>query len=112
MDTYATVSGRDIKSDNFKAMSAAKLSRQEQLVMNAVRLGHARHRRDLTNNEICLLMEEQLGRRVSANQISGRITSLVAGNHLARGERRVCTVTGSSGGRPVYVVARQAALIR
>lgn len=111
MHTPTTVTSRDIQSDNFKAMSAAQLSRQEQLVMNAVRLGHARRRRDLTNNEICLLMEEQLGRRVSANQISGRITSLVAGRHLARGERRACTVTGGSA-LPVYAVARQAELIR
>ena len=111
MHTHTAVTSRDIQSDNFKAMSAAQLSRQEQLVMNAVRLGHARRRRDLTNNEICLLMEEQLGRRVSANQISGRITSLVAGRHLARGERRACSVTGSSA-LPVYAVARQAALIR
>ncbi|PRD64141.1 hypothetical protein [Malikia granosa] len=111
MHTPTTVTSRDIQSDNFKAMSAAQLSRQEQLVMNAVRLGHARRRRDLTNNEICLLMEEQLGRRVSANQISGRITSLVAGRHLARGERRACTVTGGSA-LPVYAVARQVELIR
>ena len=110
MHTPTTVTSRDIQSDNFKAMSAAQLSRQEQLVMNAVRLGHARRRRDLTNNEICLLMEEQLGRRVSANQISGRITSLVAGRHLARGERRACTVTGGSA-LPVYAVARQVELI-
>lgn len=111
MNTDTTVTSRAIQSDNFKAMSAAQLSRQEQLVMNAVRLGHARRRRDLTNNEICLLMEEQLGRRVSANQISGRITSLVAGRHLARGERRACSVTGGSA-LPVYAVARQAVLIR
>ena len=111
MPTPTTVTSRDIQSDNFKAMSAAQLSRQEQLVMNAVRVGHARRRRDLTNNEICLLMEEQLGRRVSANQISGRLTSLIAGGHLARGERRACSVTGS-GAFPVYAVARQAALIR
>ena len=109
MDTCVTVTGRDIQSDNFKAMSAAKLSRQEQLVMNAVRLGHARRRLDLTNNEICLVMEEQLGRRVASNDISGRITELVTDGVLMRAESRACSVTGKDC-TPVFAVAKQAEL--
>lgn len=109
MHTHTAVTSRDIQSDNFKAMSAAKLTRGEQLVMNAVRLAHARRRRDLSLNEICLVMEEQLGKRVNPNGISGRVTSLVASRRLARGPARACSVTGAKC-EPVYAVARQAEL--
>lgn len=109
MHTHTTPASRDIQSDNFKAMSAAQLSRQEQLVMNAVRLGHARRRRDLSLNEICLVMEEQLGKRVNPNGISGRVTSLVASRRLARGPARACSVTGAKC-NPVFAVAQQAGL--
>ena len=43
MDT-TTVTSRDVQSDNFKGLTAAKLTRAEQLVMNAVLLAHARRR--------------------------------------------------------------------
>lgn len=109
MHTHTAVTSRDIQSDNFKAMSAAKLTRGEQLVMNAVRLAHARRRRDLSLNEICLVMEEQLGKRVNPNGISGRVTSLVASRQLARAEPRACSVTGATCA-PVYAVAQQAGL--
>jgi hypothetical protein len=109
MHTHTAVTSRDIQSDNFKAMSAAKLTRGEQLVMNAVRLAHARRRRDLSLNEICLVMEEQLGKRVNPNGISGRVTSLVASRRLARGPARACSVTGAKC-NPVFAVAQQAGL--
>ena len=109
MDTRSTVTSRDVQSDNFKGLTAAKLTRAEQLVMNAVLLAHARRRRDLSLNEICLVMEEQLGKRVNPNSISGRVTSLVASRRLARAEPRACGVTGAKC-QPVYAVARQTEL--
>lgn len=109
MHTDTTVTSRDIQSDNFKAMSAAKLTRGEQLVMNAVRLAHARRRHDISLNELCLVMEEQLGRRINPNGISGRVTSLVASRRLARAQARACSVTGAQC-KPVFAVAQQAGL--
>ncbi len=109
MDTRSTVTSRDVQSDNFKALTAAKLSRAEQLVMNAVLLAHARRQRDLSLNEICRVMEEQLGRRVNPNAISGRVTSLVDRRRLARAEPRACSVTGVKCA-PVFAVAKQAEL--
>ena len=100
---------RAIQSDNFKALTAAKLSRGEQLVMNAVLLAHARRRPDISLNELCLVMEEQLGQRINPNGISGRVTSLVASRRLARAEPRACSVTGAKCA-PVYAVARQTGL--
>lgn len=107
MDT--TVTSRDIQSDNFKAMTARQLSAAEQRVMNAVLLGHARGQRSFSLNELCSLMEQQLGKRVNPNGISGRVTSLVASGRLARTEPRACSVTGAKC-EPVYAVARQAEL--
>ena len=109
MNTDTTVTSRAVQSDNFKAMSAARLTRGEQLVMSAVVLAHARHRRDLSLNEICLVMEEQLGKRVNPNGISGRVTSLVASGRLGRAEPRACSVTGVKCA-PVFAVAKQAGL--
>lgn len=109
MSTSTHAASRGIQSDNFKALTARKLSEAEQRVLHAVRLGHARGQSDLSLTEICLLMEEQLGRRVSSNQISGRVTSLVAGGHLARAARRPCSVTKAPQ-QPVYAVAKQASL--
>lgn len=109
MHTHTAVSSRDVQSDNYKRLTAAKLSAGQQRVMNAVLLAHARHRRDLSTTEICLVMEEQLGRRVASNDISGRITALVAAGVLARAEPRSCSVTGAKC-NPVFAVARQADL--
>ena len=106
MNTSTTVTSRDIQSDNFKRLTAGQLSRAEQLVMNAVLLGHARRQRDFSLNELCLVMEEQLGRRVNPNGISGRVTSLVDSGRLARAESRACSVTGKPC-NPVFAVARQ-----
>ena len=109
MHTHTAVSSRDVQSDNYKRLTAAKLTRAEHLVMNAILLGHARRRRDFSLNEICNLMEEQLGERVNPNSISGRVTSLVASHRLARAEPRACSVTGAKC-NPVFVVAHQAQL--
>lgn len=109
MNTSTHDASRAVQSDNFKALTAAKLTRAEQLVMNAILLGHARRRRDFSLNEICTLMEEQLGERVNPNSISGRVTSLVASHRLARAEPRACSVTGAKC-NPVFAVARQAEL--
>lgn len=109
MNTHTAVTSRDIQSDNYKAMSAAKLSAGQQRVMNAVLLAHARRQRDLSLPEICLVMEEQLGRRVASNDISGRITELVTAGILMRAESRACSVTGKDC-HPVFAVAKQADL--
>lgn len=105
--TYSA--SRGVQSDNFKGLTAAKLTQKEQQVMNAVLLGHARRHRDFSLNELCALMEEQLGDRVNPNGISGRVTSLVASGRLARAEARACSVTGAKC-QPVFAVARQAEL--
>lgn len=104
-----SITGRDIRSDNFKGLTAAHLTRAEQLVMSAVSLGHARGDRSLSLNELCNLMEKQLGKRVNPNTISGRVTSLVASGRLGRAEPRACSVTGAKC-QPVFAVARQADL--
>ncbi len=109
MSTSTHPASRAVQSDNFKRLTAAKLSRAEQLVMNAVLLGHARRQRDFSLNELCLVMEEQLGRRVNPNGISGRVTSLVDSGRLARAESRACSATGAKC-QPVFAVARQAEL--
>ncbi len=109
MDTHTAATGRAVQSDNYKRMTAAKLSRMQQLVMNAVLLAHARRQRDLSTTEICLVMEEQLGRRVASNDISGRITELVTDGVLMRAESRACSVTGKDC-TPVFAVAKQAEL--
>lgn len=110
MDTTTTVTSRDVQSDNYKRLTASRLSAGQQRVMNAVLLAHARGRRDLSTTEICLVMEEQLGRRVASNDISGRITELVTAGILARrGESRACSVTGGIC-NPVFAVAKQAEL--
>ncbi len=111
MTPQTPVASRDISSDNFQRMSAAKLTRAEQLVMNAVLLAHARQRRDLSLNEICRVMEEQLGKRVNPNSISGRVTLLVKTGRLARAPARPCSVTGANCA-PVYIPARRAELVR
>lgn len=109
MDTRTAITSRDVQSDNYKRLTAAKLSAGQQRVMNAVLLAHARGQRTLSNPEICLVMEEQLGRRVSSNDFSGRVTELVTAGVLARAEPRACSVTGAKC-NPVYAVARQADL--
>lgn len=109
MNTPTTVTSRAVQSDNFKALTAAKLTLGEQRVMNAVLLAHGRHQRDLSLNELCNVMEEQLGKRINPNGISGRVTSLVASGRLARAESRACSVTGANC-NPVFAVARQADL--
>lgn len=109
MNTSTHDASRAVQSDNFKGLTAAKLTRAEHLVMNAILLGHARRRRDFSLNEICNLMEEQLGERVNPNSISGRVTSLVASHRLARAEPRACSVTGAKC-NPVFAVAHQAQL--
>ena len=88
MNTHTADTSRAVQSDNYKRMTAAKLSRGQQLVMNAVLLAHARRQRDLSTTEICLVMEEQLGRRVASNDISGRITELPLLVKLVRHRRR------------------------
>lgn len=100
---------RAVQADNFKALTAAKLTLGEQRVMNAVLLAHGRRQRDLSLNELCSVMEEQLGKRINPNGISGRVTSLVASGRLARAESRACSVTGANC-HPVFAVARQADL--
>jgi hypothetical protein len=109
MNTDTATTSRAVQSDNYKAMSAAKLSAGQQRVMNAVLLAHARRQRDLSLPEICLVMEEQLGRRVASNDISGRITELVTAGILRRTESRACSVTGKDC-NPVFAVAKQAEL--
>lgn len=109
MNTHTAATGRAVQSDNYKRMSAAKLSAGQQRVMNAVLLAHARRQRDLSTPEICLVMEEQLGRRVASNDISGRITELVTAGILVRAESRACSVTGKDC-HPVFAVAKQAEL--
>ena len=109
MSTSTYAASRAVQSDNYKAMSAAKLSAGQQRVMNAVLLAHARRQRDLSTPEICLVMEEQLGRRVASNDISGRITELVTAGILRRAESRACSVTGKDC-NPVFAVAKQAEL--
>ena len=109
MNTHTADTSRAVQSDNYKRMTAAKLSRGQQLVMNAVLLAHARRQRDLSTTEICLVMEEQLGRRVASNDISGRITELVTAGVLMRAESRACRVTGKDC-NPVFAVAKQAEL--
>jgi hypothetical protein len=110
MHTDTPITGRDIRSDNFKGLTAGKLRRSEQLVMSAVLQAHAQRQRDLSLNEICLVMEkQQLGKRITPNAISGRVTSLVDSGRLARGPVRACSVTGAKCA-PVFAVARQADL--
>ena len=111
MNPSTPVASRDISSDNFQRMTAAKLSRGQQLVMNAVLLAHSRRRRDLSGNEICLVMEEQLGKRVNPNEVSPRVLELVKIGRLARALARPCSVTGAKCS-PVYALARRSELVR
>lgn len=112
MNPDFTATGKDTKSDHYKGLKTKALSEKRQQVMDAVLLAHAQGRRDFTNNELCVVMEGQLGRRVIPSDITSTITDLISTGLLAADYRhgRACSITGSTKVRTLFAVARQAGL--
>lgn len=112
MNTVTTVTGLDIRSDHYRDVKPLQLSRKRREVMDAALLAHAQGRRDFTNNELCLILEGQLGRRVSPSDITNPINNLISAGLLAANYHhgRACSVTGSTKVRTLSVVAQQAEL--
>lgn len=112
MNTATTLTGRDIKSDYYRGIKAKTLGEKQQQVMDAALLAHAQGQRDFTNNELCVVMQDRLGRRVVPSDITSSIEALISSGLLAANYHhgRACSITGSTKVRTLFAVARQTSL--
>lgn len=112
MNTDTTLTGKDIKSDYYRGIKAKTLGEKQQQVLDAALLAHAQGQRDFTNNELCVVMQGRLGRRVVPSDITSSIEALISSGLLAANYHhgRACSITGSTKVRTLFAVARQTSL--